>query len=394
MNKIKILFVHHGTGWGGAPISMLNVLNQLDKSQFEPHVLLLKDSIVKDRLAENNIAYTVCSSIFYKKWNRYLTHSDAGYIKPFKIFRILKMFISWYLSKYIFAPKVLKKHTYDVVHLNSSVLSDWVYPASRMGKVIYHVREPISRGTFGWRYKFIRSEIEKYADKVIAISKDNAKRINLPEKTVVIYNFITIPDKIENNNFAKSVLYVGGSSKIKGIEVLLDAIPYIDNDIQLNLAGSFPKLNPLGTLKRIVYRLCFPVTFRLRSKLEVITNFKNINIIGSVSTIDKILKESTLLISPFTVPHFSRPVVEAFSYGKPVIASDVLGMDEIVNNGVDGILFKNGDAKALAQAINTLVNNKKLVHKMGLNGRQKSIDTFSPKENVLKIELVYKNLTI
>ena len=66
MNKIKILYVHHGTGWGGAPISMLNVLNQLDKSQFEPHVLLLKDSIVKDRLAENNIACTVCSSLFFK----------------------------------------------------------------------------------------------------------------------------------------------------------------------------------------------------------------------------------------------------------------------------------------------------------------------------------------
>ena len=118
MNKIKILFVHHGTGWGGAPISMLNVLNRLDKAQFEPHVLLLKDSIVKDRLAESNITYTVCSSIFYKKCNRYLMHSDAGYIKPYKILRISKMFISWYLSKYIFAPKVLNKHTFDIVHLN------------------------------------------------------------------------------------------------------------------------------------------------------------------------------------------------------------------------------------------------------------------------------------
>jgi glycosyltransferase involved in cell wall biosynthesis len=392
MHRIKILFIHHGSGWGGAPISMMNTINKLDKSQFEPHVLLLKDSIVKDRLVENDIAYTVCDSFFYKKWYTYLTHSDAGYTESYKFYKHFKMFSSWFLSKYIFAPRVLKRHVFDIVHLNSSVLSDWVHPANNKGKVIYHIREPLSKGMFGFRYNFIRSEVEKYADKIIAISKDYAERINLPLKTEVVYNFIDIPHEIQETNLAKSILYAGGGAKIKGIEVLIDAIPFINKDIQVNLVGSFPKLKAMGILKKLAYKLRYPSAYKLQSDLIEISKFENVNILGALPTITKILQESTLLISPFTVPHFSRPIIEAFAYGKPVIASDVVGMNEIVDNNINGLITKNGDALALAGAINNLANNPKLIKKMRINGRNKAIELYSPERNVLKIETIYKEL--
>ena len=392
LKKIKILFIHHGAGWGGAPISMMNTINKLDKSQYEPHVLLLQDSVVKDRLAENNIAYTVCKSRFYRKYYTYLSHSDAGYIQPYKIYKQFKIVTSWFMSKYIYAPKVLKKHKFDIVHLNSSVLSDWVYPASKMGKVIYHVREPVSKGMFGFRYNFIRSEVKKYADKIIAISKDNAARINLPEKTEVVYNFIDIPDEIVQKSNKKSILYVGGVAKIKGIDTLIEAIPMINKDIQLNLAGHFPKLLHLSNFKKIAYQLLYPSAYRLRFQLITIAKLDNVNMIGGFSSIGALLQESTFLISPFTVPHFSRPVIEAFAYGKPVIASDVIGMDEIVDNEINGLIIKRNNPKALADAINTLVNKPELLKKMGISGRSKAIELYSPKVNILKIENMYNEL--
>ncbi len=392
MIKTKILFIHHGFGWGGAPISMMNTIKKLDKSQYEAHVLLLKDSIVKDKLSENNIMYTVCKSRFYRKYYTYLSHTEAGYVKPYKIFKIFKIFTSWFMSKYIYAPKILKNHKFDIVHLNSSVLSDWIYPASKQGKVIYHIREPISKGRFGIRYNFIRREVEKYADKIIAISKDNADRINLAKKTEVVYNFIDIPDKIKEKSQVKSILYVGGIAKIKGINILIEAIPFINKDIQLNLAGSFPKNQPLSNFKKIVYKLCYPKAYRFRSKLMIISALDNVNMIGSFSSIGPLLKQSSLLISPFTVPHFSRPVIEAFAYGKPVIVSDVVGMDELVDNNINGIIIENGNAIALADAINRLVNTPELLYKMGAKGREKSISRYSPQVNVLKIENIYKKL--
>jgi glycosyltransferase involved in cell wall biosynthesis len=83
-----------------------------------------------------------------------------------------------------------------------------------------------------------------------------------------------------------------------------------------------------------------------------ISEYQNVNIIGSVSSITNILQESNLLISPFTVPHFSRPVIEAFVYGKPVIVSDVLDMDEIVDDNINRLVIEKNNPKSLAAAIN------------------------------------------
>lgn len=72
----KILFVHHAAGWGGAPNSMIKLINSLNKDKFKAEVLLLKDSVVSERLAENNISFKVASSNFYKKYYHYFTHTD------------------------------------------------------------------------------------------------------------------------------------------------------------------------------------------------------------------------------------------------------------------------------------------------------------------------------
>jgi glycosyltransferase involved in cell wall biosynthesis len=390
--KTKILYIHHAAGWGGAPINMINIIKNLDKTKFEPHVLLLKDSIVKDRLAESNIEYTICNSYFYKKYYTYFSHSDAGLIKPYQIIKLFKCFFSWYLSKYIYAPKVLKNYSYDIIQLNSSVLSDWLYPASKKGKVIYHIQEPISKGYFGFRYQFIRSEVAKYADKVIAISKDNANRINLPNKTEIVYNFAEIPQILNSTVGDKSILYVGGAAKIKGIEVLIDAIPLINSDIKIFMAGSFPNSKPLGFIKKMAYRIIYPSAFQLRNKIVGLSEFKNVFFVGLVSDIKEELQKCSVLISPFTVPHFSRPVIEAFAYGKPVIASDVVGMEEVVEDEITGLLFKNGDVKAFGQAVNNLVYDFDRLKKMGENGRQKAIEYYSPEPNMKIIERVYTEL--
>ena len=392
MSKIKILYIHHAAGWGGAPINMINIIKNLDQAKFEPHVLLLKDSVVKDRLKDLNINYTVCNLYFYKNLYTYFSHSDAGQIKPYQFIKLFKCFFSWFLSKYYFAPKVLKNYNFDIVQLNSSVLSDWIYPSSKKGNVIYHIQEPLSKGNFGLRYHFIRSEAEKYADKIIAISKDNAHRINLPKITEIVYNFTEIPAKLEVSETTKNILYVGGPAKIKGIDILIDAIPILNKNIKITLVGHYPNLKRLGSIKKIAYQLLYPQAFKVRNKLESLILLPNVILTGSVVDIKNELETATLLVSPFVKPHFSRPVIEAFAYGKPVVASDVEGMDEIVDNNINGLLFKNGDAKALAEAINSLVFDDIKLIKMGENGRNKAFKYYSPQTNMNIIENIYLEL--
>lgn len=392
MSKTKVLFIHHSSGWGGAPINMINIIKELDKTKYEAHVLLLKDSVVKERLSELNIPYTICDASFYKKWYRYFTHSDAKVFRWNRFISMPKMFISWFLSKYFYASKVLKKHTFDIVHLNSSVLSDWLYPASKLGKTVYHIQEPISKGILGFRYQLIRSEVSKYADRVIAISKDNARRIDLPEKTEIVYNFTDIPETVHNNSSDKRVLFVGGAAEIKGIHVLIDALPLLNKSTKVVIAGHFPNIKPLGKLKSITYQVLKPRSFKLRRHLELVSKFNNVELIGTVMNINDAMRKTRLLISPFTVPHFSRPVIEAFAHSKPVIVSDVKGMNEIVDDKLNGLIVKNKDAKALANAINSLLNDQALAESMGKNGRLKAIELYSAKHNIKKIESVYTEL--
>jgi len=101
----KVLFIHHAVGWGGAPNSMIKLINDLDSSRYNVEVLLLKNSIVADKLTENGIKYKIAESTFYKKYYHYFTHSEAGYVKWYYIYRFIKLSVIWVLSRYYFSKK-------------------------------------------------------------------------------------------------------------------------------------------------------------------------------------------------------------------------------------------------------------------------------------------------
>lgn len=390
INKKKILFIHHAEGWGGAPKSMIQLINSLDKSKYDCKVLLIKYSIVADKLKENGINFSVAQSRFYKKYYHYFVHSEAGYIKWYQIIRLVRLSILWILSRYYFAPKELSTHEANIVHLNSSALTDWLAPSRKLGKVVIHIREPFRKGRLDFLHYFFRRQYKKYADRIIAISKDNAKRVNIPEKTMVIYNFAEIKDlNIHPDSYcSKKFLYIGGSAKIKGFFTLVDALDYLDKDVIVYFAGYYSNTTGKGfkgKLKKIIRA-------RLYEAIRRIKQHPNAKYLGLVHNVSEYIDQTCCLISPFTVPHFSRPVIEAFLHKKPVIVSNVSGMEEIVNNGVNGLIFPAGDSISLANAINKLANNPQLAKEMGENGYKEAMLKYTEK-NIYAIQDIYNSLS-
>ncbi|MFQ5770495.1 MAG: glycosyltransferase family 4 protein [bacterium] len=92
--------------------------------------------------------------------------------------------------------------------------------------------------------------------------------------------------------------------------------------------------------------------------------------------------------------HDNSPLViyESFSMGKPVIASTLGGLPELVEDGVDGFNFDAGDINALTEHIHTLWHNSSLCEKMGKNARNKAEREFSPEAHYRKIKSLYENL--
>lgn len=390
----NILFIHHGKGWGGAPINMINIINALGKTKFTIKVLLLNNSIVRKKLEDNNIEYSVVKSKFYKKHYTYFSHTVPGYTKWFQFYKQARLILSWVLSRYYFATKELKNHDFDIVHLNSSVLTDWLLPCHKRGMVVFHIQEPVFKGMLGLYYKFFRTQIIKYADRIVTISKDNAKRVNIPDKTTIVYNFTEINHHKPNSESftSKKVLYVGGESFIKGFYPLIDALDYINKDIKILFAGNYSpvKLSWKRKIKKYLpfYRNKF---LRKDNALKKMRSSQNAIEIGLVDDISSYLQEVSFLISPFTIEHFSRPIIEAFAHGKPVIATNIDGIDEVVTHNHNGLIVEKGQPVKLAEAINYLANEPLLCKEFGANGLKVAKEIYSG-SNIKQIEMIYSQL--
>ena len=388
----NILFVNHATDWGGATSCLVNLINKLDATKYDVEVLLLKKSIISEKFKENNIKYRIANSSFYTKYYKVFAHSEAGYIKWYQVYSFLKLSVFWILSHSLFAKKELNNYEYDIIHLNSSVLTDWLKAARKKSKVVIHIREPFRKGKFDILHYYFRYLINRYASHIIAISVDNAKRINIPNKTDVIYDYCNFDNSEPSlNSYAsKKVLYLGGTSKSKGFYTLVNALDYLNEDIIVYFCGKYVITAPPSNLINLIKYYLSNAHKRNKAinKIKLNSNFK---ILGMIYNVQEYLDEVCCLVSPFLVPHFSCPVIEAHLKRKPAIGTDVEGMEEIILNHKNGLIVPNNNPKALATAINELAINSKKAEKYGLAGYIRAKELYTP-DNINKIESIYEKL--
>jgi glycosyltransferase involved in cell wall biosynthesis len=69
-------------------------------------------------------------------------------------------------------------------------------------------------------------------------------------------------------------------------------------------------------------------------------------------------------------------VLEAMAMRVPVVASDVGGIPEAVQHGVNGLLVPSGDADALSDSLGRLIDNPDLARRLGAAARQRVLDDF------------------
>ena len=386
-NKIKLLFLHHGIGIGGAPLSLLKLVNALDGSKFKTKVLFLQDGkavkLFRDHGIDTKVLHTGVP---------YFSLAHTGKIQWYYVLFHIRVFWMWIKTAYIIGPEVLANEDFDILHLNSHALSAWSVAGSKMKKnVIIHNREAISDGYFGLRKRWLQKVIGKYCVHTINICRDNMLRLDLEQNSSVVYNFINIPEtyRIPLEAEEVKVLFLGGTSKIKGYETVLDALEYFDANIKVIFAGNISGQSS-STFKKVLRKLFF---IRHARRHKTMMGADNIEILGLLENPLEAIDNCDILISPFLFGHFSRPAIEAFAYGKPVIVSDANGgLDEIVENGINGYTFQKGNPVALADAVNMLARQRDLGIRMGENGRNKAKRLFSPDVNIAIVSEIYRDI--
>ena len=83
----------------------------------------------------------------------------------------------------------------------------------------------------------------------------------------------------------------------------------------------------------------------------------------------------------FCLPSYREGVpnalLEACACGLPIVTTNVPGCRDVVTDGLNGLLVPVRNAVALADALETLISNSDLRHKMGMAGREIAINQFS-----------------
>lgn len=375
----KILIIHHGIGKGGGLIALLGLIEELKKKN-EVRVLSIFKSDAVDYIKKTGVEVYLLESKFYSKFYRLFVHSEASFFGIIDFLKNLKNILTFFLSKYFFAKKELMNldFEYDIVYLNSTFISDWLLAAKKLNKkTIIHVREPLASGFLGIRKSIIRHTIKKYCDAIVAISKDNAKRVGLNSKTTIVYDPVVYKgrDKViarDSNENYRYFLYLGGMQRIKGFEQLVKSLSYIDENVRIYFLGG--DITPSKSKVKRMIELLDPYMWKINSLITSLNQSDKIIKVGLVDNIFDYYSNSIALVSPFSKPHASLPVLEAFYVGKPVIVSDIEGMDEIVSME-NGLFFANNDPIGLADAINKMASMSDMEYqKISQNSKNKYID--------------------
>jgi glycosyltransferase involved in cell wall biosynthesis len=111
---------------------------------------------------------------------------------------------------------------------------------------------------------------------------------------------------------------------------------------------------------------------------------------GFVSPIASAIEESAIVVVPSLGEGFGMVALEAMERARPVIASAVGGLPEIVANGETGIVVPPADAEALAEAIVELAADLPRAAAMGEAGRVRALAEFTPERCVEQVEALYR----
>lgn len=423
----KIVAVHHGAVLGGAPKSLAGILRELSKSDEFEFLVLCPYPEMSAYLEEHSGVKTAPICDLSKTFGKYLIGALALYNPA-----TLKAFV----KEIVCIPttmrqqmQILRRNAPDIVHLNSSILFITALAARRLGiPIVWHVRENITGRRFDPRSFLARLLIRTLADEVIAISPVEAKKLGSFGRAVpaVIYNFVDFSiynpsrynveeerRKLGIPRDAKVILSLGGATNFrKGPVHLIEAMNFFDERVHLVIAGQSVPVQKQRLATRSFDRLALTIEdlllagrvletqkwryeHRVRETYERVVKFigaSRIHCTGEMSEVAPVVAAADILLFTGTTPHFPRPIYEAWTMKKPVVAFDIDGVRQQVEHGVDGLLVSERSGRALADAVNRLLEAPEEMRRMGEAGYQKASKRFRMDVNSAKIADVYREV--
>ena len=323
---IKVLYMVHDSRRSGVPAVVANFVGCAATVGVEPTLLFAYDGVYAQELRGGGIPVIT-----------------LGGRTPF----------FWRAKRFLMNGVLLARaKRFDVIHVHSVKLAWSVLFGRLLGaRVVFHLHELPRR--IGW---VLRKAISS-ADAVVFCSAACAAHFaGVPAKRRrTIVNGLRFSDSppIRHDGVGKRVVMVGSINRNKGQDLLLRAFARLRNrEAELWLYGTtglsarryVRGLKQYAEKQGVAERVFFP---------------------GPTADVHQVFAHASVVVHPSWTESFGMALVEAMSCGVPVVAHDLEGMREVIDDGVTGFLVKAGDIDALATRIDELLENPGLRAQMG-----------------------------
>jgi len=350
--------------WGGQK-SLFHLVSRLDKQKFQPYVLMPTDEDFAGALREQGIGVFVHILPPIIAFNPHPSLSAIGY-----------------LIKLIDDYKIALIHTDGPRNtFYAGLAAKWKHLP-----VVFHVRDA-NRDRFDRILCHLSTRIILVAQKL----QDRFDGVAPVEKFVTIYNGVDLPGNHIHSppsqirkefGIADGHLTIVSTGRIeaeKGQKYLVEACGRLKDRIKFHLllVGEVVNAEYAKACKKMA----------LESGIQGC-----VTLTGYREDIDNILQAADVFVLPSTGEAFSRAVIEAMAMGKPVIATNVGGTKEAIEDGISGFIIPPQATIEMAEKIYVLATDATLRQKFGAAARKRVGDLFTIEKNVKKTEQVYEGL--
>lgn len=345
--------------------------------------------IVQDRKVMGGIAAVVngyYSSKLEEDFNIKFIESYKDGSKLTKILKSIKGFLQF--IKYIMFNKI------DLLHIHSS------FGPSFYRKMPYIItanwlKIPVVNHIHGADFDSFYADASKNKKKLvkrvynrcsmlIVLSDDWYDKFSSvvdKDKISVVENYGTLNEFSSKEKCANRVLFLGAIGERKGgydIPEIAKLVCSAVQNVKFIIAGT-GKIEDLNNIKAAVER-------------ERLTD--NVEFVGWIrgSKKDEMLKSSDLFLLPSYNEGMPMSILEAMSYGLPVVSTVVGGIPKIVRNGINGYCEKPGDKENIAKRIIDILTDDEMRLEMGRNSYNILKNEYSLEQHIEKIENIWNKV--
>jgi glycosyltransferase involved in cell wall biosynthesis len=382
-----ILFVSNSLGVSGAELIMLDLMRAMDRGRFIPYLLCdERNKQLMERARDLNIEFRTTS--------KYADGAKAG-ISGIALKKILA-YVRGILGMHFELTKVIRTIRCDLIYANAYPCCLYcLLPAQIMKKpLIWHVFNIREISKYNWfNYKIAGS----ICNKIITVSNacaDNLLKANIPRrKMVTIYNVreFKMPSNSAKMSVVRKELGIGKQTKLIGL--FGQPIPEKGHEYFIQAAFDVIKIFPESKFIIVGYLYDSDYQKYLNKLVDDLNLQNHIVFAGWRDDIPEVMSSIDIMAHTRVTPEPAALVlIEAMAMGKPVVASNTGGTQELILDNVTGILVPPKDSQAMANAIIDLLRNPEKARQMGFNGKKRVEENFTLDKHARSIENLFEEV--